>query len=230
MNNDSAMLMHLIQFGDSAFPIGTFSFSNGLETAIEEGIIGNAAELENYVISLCINSARFDSVAALHAWRCHMAGRYDNLKEVDNRVIMCKLNDESRLMTCRMGRKTAELAVLLTDDNMLKSWLKDISAKQTAGTLPVAQAMLFSACGMGQRALFCNQQYGVANMVLGAALRCMRVSHYDTQRILFSVARLADRLYEQTIRLSLDDMSVFMPQTEILASLHEKGHKRIFMN
>ena len=38
MNQRLSRLCTLMQFSDSAFPVGTFSFSNGLETAQFEGI------------------------------------------------------------------------------------------------------------------------------------------------------------------------------------------------
>ena len=67
-------------------------------------------------------------------------------------------------------------------------------------------------------------------MVLGAALRLVRVSHYDTQRIMFRMADDIDALYGSVKELGLEDMNAFVPQTDILASLHEKGTQRMFMN
>ena len=39
MIDEITRLMRLLEFSDSAFPVGTFSFSNGLETAAFEGIV-----------------------------------------------------------------------------------------------------------------------------------------------------------------------------------------------
>ena len=58
----------------------------------------------------------------------------------------------------------------------------------------------------------------------------MRVSHYDTQRILFRTAEQAETLYDRVRGMELEDMHAFAPQIDILASLHEKGTKRMFMN
>ena len=68
------------------------------------------------------------------------------------------------------------------------------------------------------------------NTVLNAALRCVRVSHYDTQRIFFRLAAEIGPLYNEAATMEYDDMNAFVPQTDILASLHEKGSKRLFMN
>ena len=58
----------------------------------------------------------------------------------------------------------------------------------------------------------------------------MRVSHYDTQRILFRAAEKLGELYDTAGDMDFDDMYTFVPQIDILASLHEKGIKRMFMN
>ena len=105
-----------------------------------------------------------------------------------------------------------------------------IGEQRTPGTYPVAQGIVFSAAGVGERELFCSQQYGAANMVLSAALRCVRVSHYDTQRILWRIGEGTEALYAETAELEPEDMFTFTPQIDILASLHEKGTQRMFMN
>ena len=45
MIDEITRLMRLLEFSDSAFPVGTFSFSNGLETAAFEGIVYDAQTL-----------------------------------------------------------------------------------------------------------------------------------------------------------------------------------------
>lgn len=78
--------------------------------------------------------------------------------------------------------------------------------------------------------MFCAHQYGAINMVLSAALRCVKVSHYDTQQILYRLSQKVESLYEEASRMKLRDMNAFFPELDILASLHEKGNMRMFMN
>lgn len=47
MTDEITRLMRLVEFSDSAFPVGTFSFSNGLESAAFEGLVHDAATLSN---------------------------------------------------------------------------------------------------------------------------------------------------------------------------------------
>lgn len=227
---DILSLMRLIQFTDSAFPVGTFSFSNGLETAIHEKIVYDAQTLEEYTESISLQAAYSDGIAAILAYRAACANDYDTVVEADHRLIRFKMNDETRLMQKRMGKKMAELSIQIIKDDTMKRWLDDINAEKTPGTFPVAQALVFAKAGLSEKELFCSHQYGVINMVLGAALRAVRVSHYDTQRILFKLSEQTQAFYDDVSTLGFDDMNSFVPQIDILASLHEKGKMRMFMN
>lgn len=228
--NELTSLMRLLQFTDSTFPVGTFSFSNGLETAGFENVVRNAAELEAFTRSQARQAALSDGVAALHVHRAFLRGDYEACAEMDRWLMMFKMNAEARLMITRMGKKLAELGVKLYDNSMLSRWLDDIRSEKTPGTYPVAQGMMFAIAGLGERELFCSHQYGIINMVLSAALRCVRVSHYDTQLILEKLGNETPSLYEEASKMEPEDMNAFYPELDILASLHEKGNMRMFMN
>ena len=223
-------LAHLLQFSDSAFPVGTFSFSNGLETASYEGLVHDAASLEQYARSAARQGAFSDGIAALHAYRAMADSDYGRIAEIDNYLMLFKMNDEARMMLQRMGKKLAELGSRLFPNAMIDRWLKDIASGVVPGSYPVAQGIVFYVAGLTEEELFASHQYGVVNMILGAALRCVRVSHYDTQEILDRLSAEIPGLYESVRGLTLADMNCFVPEMDILASLHEKGNMRMFMS
>ncbi len=229
---DSSMtaLSRLLQFTDSTFPVGTFSFSNGLETASFENMVKDAATLQQFTWSQALQAAYSDGVVALHAHRAFLKGDYDSVAVADRMLMLFKMNDEARLMLKRMGKKFAELAAKLFDNEIIMRWLADIKADLVPGSFPVAQGLAYAAAGVDEKALFCAHQYGVMNMVLSAALRCVKVSHYDTQKILFDLSEKVEDLYDEASKMELKDMNAFFPELDILASLHEKGNMRMFMN
>jgi urease accessory protein len=67
-------------------------------------------------------------------------------------------------------------------------------------------------------------------MVLNAALRCMRITHLQTQRILYSLAPHIAPLDGEIAELDIDNMHSFSLQIDALSALHEKSAKRLFMN
>lgn len=223
-------VMRLLQFTDSAFPVGTFSFSNGLETASFEKMVKDAKTLEAFARSQSHQAAYSDGVACIQAYRAYKKADYAKCKEIDKYLYAFKMNDEARQMATRMGKKLAELGVRLYSDAFVKEWLEEINKGITPGMYPVAQGIMFALAGISEKDLFCSHQYGVINMVLGAALRCVKVSHYDTQEILEKLSDDIEGLYREASEMELKDMNAFYPELDILASLHEKGNMRMFMN
>lgn len=222
--------MRLLQFTDSTFPVGTFSFSNGLETAGFENIVYNKETLHGFAKSQALQAAFTDGIAAITSHRAFVANDYNGVVDADRTLILCKMNDEARQMLKRMGKKLGELSIKLFDNEIISRWLADIKADKTPGTYPVAQGIAFAAAGISEEDLFCSHQYGVVNMVLSAALRCVRVSHYDTQEILYEMSADVPALYDKVKNLGIGEMHAFFPELDILASLHEKGNMRMFMN
>lgn len=222
---------HLLQFSDSAFPVGTFSFSNGLETAAHLGIVKSAQDLKSYARSAAKQAAFCDAVAALKAFRAAKAEDYEAICEADRQLLLFKLNDEARLMQSRMGKKMAELGLeLYGKESFFPRWLEDVKAGRLFGSYPVAQAMVFAQEGLSEKELYLAHQYGVINMILSAALRCLRVSHYDTQKILFELGQEVEEDYETAKDMDYENMNSFVPEMDIFASMHEKGKMRMFMN
>lgn len=223
-------LIRLLQLADSALPVGAFAFSCSLETAAEQGLVYDVATLSEFVAEQLRQSATSDGVAALAAHRATLAGDYESLLTIDARLYRCKLNDEARTMLCRMGRKLAELAVQTTESDLLTRWRDDIIARHAVGTYPTTQGILFAVGGLDSRALFASQQFGVMTTILSAALRCLRLTHYDTQRIIAQLAPRVEQLYDEVCEMSIDQMHTFAPIVDVLAAIHERGTARMFMN
>jgi urease accessory protein len=129
-----------------------------------------------------------------------------------------------------MGRNLAELFAEITDNDLLRRFCIDIASAHTAGTYAVVQGVAFAICGIGKRELFATICYGAASMVLNAALRTMRITHRQTQRIIFELGDEIGVMYNEVAGLNIEQMHSFYPQIDILAAIHEKGIKRLFMN
>ncbi len=133
-------------------------------------------------------------------------------------------------MSTRMGRKFTEIGVEVIGAPLIRSWLVRIAEGATPGCYPVALAVNFAAQGLSARAAFLVHHYGLATAILGAALRLMRLSHVDTQAMLYDLNAGVDAAYEIAAAARLSDMAGFAPLSDILAAVHTKAHVRLFMN
>lgn len=228
MSDATGKLWHLVQFCDSALPVGGFSFSAALESAAGYGVVEDEPTLKSYAQATLNQMLKSDCVAALHTLR---KGNIEEALLADRELTACKLSAEQRLMSTRMGRKLAELSlILMPEEELLIGWAERVKQGLTSGNHAISQALLFSAAGLGERELFVAQSYGSLSIVLNAALRCVRISHLTTQRILQELSHSADEQFAHISGLSLSQMQSFAPQADIFSSLHERGEMRMFMN
>jgi urease accessory protein len=223
-------LMRILQFGDSMLPVGAFSFSNGLEAAVQTGMVQDVDTLRQFVQTATEQAATGDGIAVLAAHRGARTGAFAQIVEADWAVFHRKLNEEMRTMTVRMGRKLAELAVHVLSAPGVNDWLAAIKVGNTPGTYPVGQALVFTALGLAEQDAFAVHQYGVASMMLGAALRLLKVNYLDAQAMLFEINSAAASAYERVRGAALQDMSTFAPVMDVLAAVHVKATVRLFMN
>lgn len=223
-------LFRLAQLSDSALPVGSFSFSLGLEAAVAERLVSDLATLEEYTRGALQSAAECDGVALLEGFRAASMDNHHRLLEADHRLFSFKSAEEVRRMTCKMGHRLAELLHSIAPSTLSKRFTEWIESGITKGTYPIAQAVAGVTLGTSERALFAAHLYGTASMILSASLRLMRLSHFDTQRILFRMGSLCEGLYDRFSECSLEDMSSFAPTLSLAASLHERGQGRLFMN
>ena len=223
-------VMRLLQFGDSVLPVGSFSFSNGLEPAIQQKVVRDPDSLREFVQTVLAQAATTDGIALLEAHRAALSADLDRIVRADQALSLRKLNEEMRTMTVRMGRKLGELAKHVAPTPLSEYWLLRIERGETPGTFPVGLALVFQGVGLDEREAFAAHQYGLATMMLGAAVRLMKLNYLDAQVILFDINAVAGDAYERVASATLDDMAAFAPVVDILAAIHVKSHVRMFMN
>lgn len=223
-------LMRVLQFGDSVLPVGAFSFSNGLESAVQQGVVHDIDTLRQFILTATQQAATSDGIGLLQAHRAAATNDVERIERADRAIYNRKLNEEMRTMSVRMGRKLAEMAERVLKAPLVSDWLCAIRDERTPGTYPVGQALVFAALDLGEQDAFAVHQYGLATMMTGAALRLMKINYLDAQAILFEVNAGAEAAYRQVASARLEDMAAFAPQTDILASVHVRAHVRMFMN
>lgn len=229
-SHNATLIARTLQFGDSMFPVGGFSFSGGLESAIQKGVVADAATLHAFSRTALEQAERSDGIALIKAHGAATAGDVDALIRIDKQVHVRKLSQEIRTMSVRMGKKLTEIGVEVIGAPLLRTWRDCIETGRTPGCYPVALAITFAVQGLPALEAFAVHQYGVAATTLSAALRLMKISHVETQKILYDLTLRIEAAYARAAAAQLSDMSGYAPLKDILAAVHAKAHVRLFMN
>lgn len=230
LDQDMLLLARLLHFSDSTMPVGSFAFSNGLESAVQTGVVSNADDLLDFVRVATRQAAHMDGIAALHAHRAAASEDFEAVLQADAALWASRIGAEQCLMLARMGKKQAELALRFAPFPLLEQLLAAIKSGETPGTFPIAQALALTRLGASEAQIFTVHQYSVTSMILSAAVRLMRIDHLQTQSILFTSQKHVSADYRDVRHLSLDEMSNFAPVFDILVAQHVKAHVRLFMN
>ncbi|MFD1801486.1 urease accessory protein UreF [Mixta tenebrionis] len=223
-------LIRIMQFGDSVLPVGAFAFSNGMESAVQHGLVHNAATLAEFTRSALLQAATGDARAVASCCRCLQQRDLAAAPLHDRKLFNRKLNEESRMMIARMGKKLAEMAAAVTDHPDIAWWLEKIVSGETPGTYPITQALLLNALGATPREAVVVHLYGVAMTLLSAAMRLMRITHLETQRILFELNETIETLCDLAEQGDVDQMASYAPLNDVLAALHVGAFTRLFSN
>ncbi len=207
-----------------AFPVGAFAYSHGLESAVDAGLIGNAATLKGWLRDLLRHgSARQDAVLAAEAWR--IAGRGDaaTLSELNDLALALAPSRERRLETGGTGRAFAE-AIRTAWPEAACRFLPSagdvaypIAFGASAGTagLPLVPSLEALALAF------------VGNLV-SAAVRLGPIGQTDGQRVTAALLPEARRLGGWAATSTLDDLGACALRSDIAALQHETLYSRLF--
>lgn len=221
----AAGLLQLIWLASPALPVGGFSYSEGLESAIDAGLVTDEAQAAEWLTQqLHLTLARADlpvMAQTLRAWR---AGDTARVRALNAWLLQTRESAELRLQTEQMGRS-------------LREWLRNLPQASTAtlefcATLepsyPVLYALAASGSGAAEREVLLAYAFGWAENMMQAALKSVPLGQASGQRILARLAADIPLAVEQALALHDEDRQAFSPMLAILSSRHETQYSRLF--
>lgn len=222
-------LYQALQLGDSAFPIGVFSFSQALERYVQDRLVTDLASLSEYLQDLLHQVAWTDGIALLAACDAFASGDLAQMIRIDQEVSAFKLGKESRAMTTKTGRQLLRLGAELWPEPLADVALL-VKQGRLVPTYPVALGCVATAAGLTRSEAFILELYSTAAAVCGAAMRLMRVDHVQVQRLLLQANAWSGALLAECADQPLSAMRTTGPLLEIEGMRHERSEVRIFAN
>jgi urease accessory protein len=223
-----AALQRLFAWLSPAFPVGGYTYSHGLEWAIEEGTVTGPAPLRAWIDDVLRHGGgRSDAILFAAAWRAAAAGDDAYLAEIAELAVAIQPSRERHLEVTAQGR-----AFL---DTVTASWpgerLNALAALFPAGTpvaYPVAVALAAAAEGVPLKpALAAFAGAFVANLV-SAGVRAIPIGQTDGQRIIAALAPAVEETAGRAETASLDDLGGAALRADIASMKHETQYTRLF--
>jgi urease accessory protein len=107
---DKKELLCLLQLASPTLPVGAYSYSEGLETLVEKGIIHNGTTLNDWLRrSLGQGSIRLETATLIRVYRCFCQKDFTKLNYWDNWLSATRETAELRQQSGQMGRSLLNL-------------------------------------------------------------------------------------------------------------------------
>jgi urease accessory protein len=105
-------LLALLQFVSPALPVGAYSYSEGIETLVQNGKVEDLATLEDWLQQeLKYGAISVEAIVLLRAYVCVENGDRDRLKHWNNWLSAFRETEEMRRQSWQMGRSLTRLLI-----------------------------------------------------------------------------------------------------------------------
>jgi len=219
-------LYRLMAWLSPAYPVGAFSYSSGLEWAVEAGDVTTAEALRGWLGAMLSDGAGYcDAVLFAHAYRASAADDASALAAVAELAAALSPSRERFLETTAQGRAFLDATQAAWPcaalDRLLAIW---------SGPLAYPVAVGVAAAGHGvplTPALAAYLQALTANWV-SAAVRLIPLGQTDGQRTIAALEPAVAATLQRALTASLDDIGSASFRADIASMRHETQYTRLF--
>src|SRR5882672_146993 len=212
-------LARLLQLASPALPVGAYSYSQGLEAAIEAGVVRDVASAEHWIGDVLAHSlAPMEAPLFLRLCAAWAAGDLATSERWNALFLASRETAELRAETVQMGYSLAKLLPRLE-----------------AGEVPLEEPSFPAAFTYAVAAWRIDAHDALVaylwswseNQVL-AAVKALPLGQTDGQRMLVSLGDRLDDLARRAAQLEDDALGNFVPRLALLSARHETQYSRLF--
>jgi urease accessory protein len=209
-----------------AFPVGGFSYSSGIEWAVETGDIRDAESLRSWLSVMLAEGGGFcDAVLFAHAHRAIESEDDKRLREVAELAAALAPTKERHLETTAQGNAFVEATRAAWPCTALNR-LKEIWDGPVA--YPIAVAVAAAGHGVAcEPALAAFLQALAANWV-SAGVRLVPLGQTDGQRVLAALEPVVTQTAQRAMAAPLDDIGSAAFRADLASARHETQYTRLF--
>lgn len=221
-----AALLQLMWLASPALPVGGFSYSEGLEAAVETGLVTTEAQAAQWLVDqLHLSLARSELAVVGKAFGAWQRGDAEAIADLNAWVTNTRESSELRQQTQQMGRSLVEW---LKNRAGTDARVAQLAALPPAPTWPVAFALAAAQTGAPLREALLCFAFGWAENMVQAALKAVPLGQSAGQRILEALSQAIPEAIDAAMRLADSERQALTPMLAILSAQHETQYSRLF--
>jgi urease accessory protein len=221
--------LRLIQWLSPAFPIGAFAYSQGLEAAIAEGEVRDAAALQGWIASVLTHgSGRLDAgfIALARAQDADLPALADLCRAMTgSSERLTELTEQGRAFAALMAAMNEQL-VNVAHQPLDSKGLENVPTRDIPYPLAVGQATRALRVTTSEVIMLYLQ--ALAAQLTSVAVRFIPLGQTEGQIVLVALAPLIAPLAARYASLGLEDLSSTTQGADLAAMRHETMDVRIY--
>jgi urease accessory protein len=227
MNADeAAALYRLMTWLSPSFPVGAFSYSSGIEWAVEAGDVTDAASLRDWLSAMLGDGPGFcDAVFLAQAHRAASTQDEPLLREIAELAAAFVPSRERQLETSTQGRAFIEIARSAWACDRLDSM---VAACGGPIVYPIAVGLVSAAHAIPAAPTMHAFLHALVSNWISAGARLVPLGQTDSQRILASLETDVAATASRALASSLDDLGSATFRADLASLRHETQYTRLF--
>ena len=225
-----AQFLWLLQLVSPALPVGAYSYSEGLETLVNRGIVGDRADLYDWLTrQLSVGAIRIEAAVMVRAYNAIAAKDWQALARWNDWLSAARETVELRQQSWQMGRALMQLLGKLRDRNQ-----QSLLAVLPPGCLEAEcnfAATFALAAVLGEIALetatLAYLHSWAANLV-SAGVRLVPLGQTDGQQLLLDLQPHLLQAVPEVLQLPDDNLYSCSWGLALASMAHEVEYARLF--
>jgi urease accessory protein len=223
---EAAALYRLMTWLSPAFPVGAFSYSSGIEWAVEAGDIVDAASLRDWLASMLADGPGFcDGVFLAQSHRAASSGDHASLRDIAELAAAFVPSRERQLETSSQGRAFIDIARSAWNCDGLDQM---ISRCDGPIVYPVAVGLVSAAHAIPLAPTMHAFFHALTSNWISAGARLVPLGQTDSQRILVLLEPTVVSTGDRALTASLDDLGSASFRSDLASMRHETQYTRLF--
>jgi urease accessory protein len=219
--------LRLMWLASPALPVGGFSYSEGLESAVDSGLVKTEDEAGAWLLDqLHLSLARADLAVTAQAFDAWRGIDLPRVAALNDWVRLTRESAELRQQTEQMGRSL--LQWLRNGDEANDARIAELAALAPAPTWPVAFALAAALTHASAREALLAFAFGWAENTVQAAMKAVPLGQAAAQRMLGQLARDIPAAADAALQLADAERQAYTPMLAILSAQHETQYSRLF--
>lgn len=224
-------ILNILQICDSAFPIGSFNHSYGMETYLRENIICDAHTFNKWLVMFFENQYLYNEGLGIKLiYEILEANEKDKIWDIDEFLTIQNVAMESREGAKLIAYRKLDVLLDLFDIDLLKEYKERVEKNKSYGNPAVAFGILMYFLNVEKEVAITAYGYSLASTLVQSAVRAIPLGQKDGQKVLKNALSILEDIKEEIEKLTIDDLGYNIPGFEISQMNHEILTFRLFMS